>query len=506
MDRTATTQAPIRNISAPVTPTPRQQSTLASAPIADRSSIARPTPGERNLEGVQIPALAVQKIAPREIQVNREATFELIVKNTGKATADNVRVHDFVPEGTRLIETMPPATAGVNGQITWELGALAPGQQSSIKMKVLPQRPGNIGSVAHVTFGAVASAQTICTQPKLSIRHEAPATVLLGQNLVMNIFIENTGNGAAENVVLQEDVPDGLEFAGGQKELEYTIGTLGPGQTRRVQLPLRAAKVGQARNVLVVHGAGNLQANDTVDVRVVAPRLSLRTDGPSRKFLKRQATHTLSIANQGSAAATNVQMVARLPRGLQFVSANNAGQYDRNSHAVFWRLPRLDAQKTGSVQLTTIPVAVGQHDINVQAVADLNQRQETKQSLVVQQLSELFFDIDDTADAIETGSSTTYRVRVVNQGQIPASNVQVQVEFPAAIKPVSVQGNVRNQIRGQSVVLDPIPSLQPGQEVSFVVTANALQPGDHRTVVSVRSDDREIAISKEESTHVYSDR
>ena len=470
------------------------------------SGNSRAIPGERRLEGVQIPALAVQKIVPREIQVNRETTFELIVKNTGQATADNVQVHDFVPEGTRLLETMPPANAGPNGRITWNLGSLAPGQQSSIKMKLLPQRTGNIGSVAHVTFGALASAQTVCTQPKLSIRHEAPSTVLLGQNLVMTIFVENTGNGAAENVVLQEDVPEGLIFAGGQQELEYTIGTLPPGQTRRIQLPLRAAKVGLARNVLVAHGEGSLQTTDTVDIRVIAPKLILRTEGPSQKFMNRTAIHTFSLANQGSAAATNVQMVARLPRGLQFVSANNQGQYDRTNHVVVWRLAKLDAQKTGSVELTTLPIATGQLDINVIAAADLNQRQESKHSMVVKQISELYFDIDDTADAIEIGTSTTFRVRIVNQGKIASTNVLVQVEFSSAMQPESVQGGVRHQIRGQTVVLDAIPSMQPGQEISFTVTAKAIQAGDHRTVVSVRSDDRDIAVSKEESTHVYSDR
>jgi hypothetical protein len=97
-------------------------------------------------------------------------------------------------------------------------------------------------------------------------------------------------------------------------------------------------------------------------------------------------------------------------------------------------------------------------------------------------------------------------VRVANQGQTPATNVNVQVDFPDAIEPVSVEGNVRHQIRGKTVVLEPITSLAPGQEISFVIRAKAIAAGDHRTVMSVRSDDRDIAVSKEESTHVYSDR
>ncbi len=453
-----------------------------------------------------MPALAVQKIAPREIQVNREATFELVVKNTGRATAENVQVHDFVPDGTRLVETVPQATNSTGGRLVWNLGALTPGQQTSIKMKVSPQRTGNIGSVAHVTFGAQASAKTVCTQAKLSIRHEAPEQVLLGQNMVMNIFVENKGNGAAENVILQEDVPEGLKFATGQTELEYEIGTLPPGASRRVQLPLQAAKVGQIQNLLVAHGAGDLRATDTVNMRVIAPSLTLRSEGPNRKFLNRKATHRFSLGNQGTAAATNVQVVARLPRGLQFVSASQDGGYDRNNHAVVWRLAKLDPQKIGTVELTTLPVGVGAHQIDVSAVADLNQKQETKQPLTVQQLSELFFDIDDSADAIEVNTGTTFRIRVNNQGQIPAKNVRIHVDFPTALRPTEVQGGIQHQINGQKVLVNPIPIMQPGQEITFVISAEALQAGEHRTVVSVRSDDREIAISKEESTHVYSDR
>ncbi|MDG1808932.1 MAG: hypothetical protein P8I27_13640 [Pirellulaceae bacterium] len=480
--------------------------TMAATASASVDNVSQPTPGDRSLEGVQLPALAVQKIAPAEIRVNREAIFELIVKNTGRTAADNVQVHDHVPQGTQLVETIPPAKASASGQITWNLGAMAPGQQTSIKMKVLPKQAGNIGSVAHVTYGAVASAQSVCTEPKLSIRHEVPASVLLGQQLFMTIFVENNGNGAADNVVLQTDIPEGLAFATGQKELEYSIGTLPPGQSRRVQLPLQAAKVGQSQNVLAAHGAGNLRATDTVNIRVTAPKLKLASEGPSKKFLNRKATHTITLGNDGTAPATNLQLVARLPRGLQFTSANNQGQYDRNNHAVVWRLAKLDPQKSGSVEITTLPVATGQMDIGITAAADLNLRQQTTQPLDVQQLTELYFDIEDTADAIEVGTNTNFRVRIINQGNIPAKNVQAKVDFSPAIKPLKVQGGIGNQIQNQTVTLNTIPSLQPGQEISFVVTASALQVGDHRTVVSVKSQDRETPVSKEESTHVYSDR
>ena len=415
-------------------------------------------------------------------------------------------LHDFVPQGTELIQAVPAPTSNSGGQLLWNLGTINPGQQSSIKMELMPKKPGNIGSVAHVTFSAQASGQTVCTKPELSVHHKAPQTVLIGQDVVLDIYVENKGNGAADDVMLQEDVPAGLQFAGGQKELEYKIGTLRPGETRNIKLKLKATQVGHVRNVVVAHGAGQLNASDTIEMRIVAPELSLVGEGPNRKYLNRKATHQFSVSNRGTAAATNMKLMARLPRGLRFVEANNQGQYDTRNHAVVWRLAKLDPQKTGTVSLTTMPVATGQQNIDVKVTADLNQEQTSRQTLSVEQLVELFFDIDDTADPIETGSGTSYKIRVVNQGQKTATGVQVQVDFPPAIQPITVEGGIRHQIRNQTVVLEPIASVQPGQEISFIVKANGLREGDHRTVVSVRSDDRTVAVSKEESTHVYSDR
>ena len=40
-------------------------------------------PGEQSLEGPQSPSLAIEKIAPEEIQVGKQCTFEIVVRNTG---------------------------------------------------------------------------------------------------------------------------------------------------------------------------------------------------------------------------------------------------------------------------------------------------------------------------------------------------------------------------------------------------------------------------------------
>ena len=475
-------------------------------PAHEVSHSVSTTPGDRRFEGLQTPSLTLEKVAPGEIQVGRPAKFELIVKNVGNVAARHVVIHDSIPEGTRLQNSAPQAEQTATGQLSWKIGTLEPGARKVVELILVPTQRGEIGSVATVSFAATAAVRTRSTKPELIISHHGPARVLIGDPVALEIKVENRGDGAAENVTIQEEVPEGLQFQNGIRDLEYTVGTLGPGQSKTIKLNLLAKKIGKYKNTMVAFGEGPLKSQDTIDIEVIAPQLQLSGAGPKRRFLNRPATHQFTIQNNGTAAASNVEMVARLPRGLTFVSADQQGRYDSRSHSVFWALPALQVNTEQSVKIETRPTATGEQTINFEIAADRNQSQKTEQTMNVEQLAELFFDIDDTADPIELGSETSYQVRVVNQGSKVATNIRVLVEFPQAITPSSIVGGSGNEIQGQVVTLPTIPKLSPGEEKSIAIKAKGMRVGDHRVIIKVQSDDRTVAESKEESTKVYSDR
>jgi hypothetical protein len=241
-------------------------------------------------------------------------------------------------------------------------------------------------------------------------------------------------------------------------------------------------------------------------MEVIAPQLTLASEGPNRRYIKRNATHSFSIRNTGTAIATNLDLVAKLPRGVKFVSANNQGQYDPGSNAVYWSLDRLNVAQAASVQLTTTPVEVGEQNIEFIATADLDQKTTFRQPLVVEDLVELFFEIDDVDDVIEVGSETRYRVRLMNQGTVVATNIQLTFSAEQGIRPVSVDNRLAGEVRGQEVVFAPIAEIRPGEVLETFITATAASPGEHRVVARLRADQREMNVSKEESTRVYADR
>ena len=483
-------------------------SRTAAGPAAaglSQSAIGGGTPGERELEGSQVPSLAIEKTAPAEIQVGKAATFEIRVRNTSSVPAHDVLVTDQVPRGTRLESTSPEAELAPDGTLVWQLGAMQPGDEVLISMHVLPEQEGEIGSVAQVVFTGKATARSVCTRPLLSIEHAAPKQVLIGETVRLSITVHNPGTGAATGVIVEEDVPEGLTHVAGS-ELEYEIGTLRPGETRELELQLTADRAGLIENMVTVRGEGNLIAQHSVPIEVIAPQLEVAVNGPKIRYLERQATYTLSIENPGTAAARSVQLVAFLPKGMKFQSTDAEGQYDAAQHAVFWSLEELPASKSGSVNLVAVPIEPGEQRLRVEGKADLGLTAASEQIVQVEARSELAFNIVDVNDPIEVGTDTAYEIRVSNNGTRPATAVELAAGFPAQIQPVSADGHSRGEVSGQQVVFEPVGRINPGEEITFRIVARGAAEGDHVIAVQIRSAEFPTPVTREESTRVYVDR
>jgi uncharacterized repeat protein (TIGR01451 family) len=483
---------------------PYEQPRAISAPVTPGQTAA--TPGERQLEGPQQPAITIEKISPAEIHVGKPATFELIVRNVGQVPAQNVVVTDQVPAGTQLADAKPTPEHGAGGSLVWQLGTMQPGDEVVISLQVMPQSEGEIGSTAHVTFAAQATSRSICTRPLLTVEHTAPPKVLIGESLTVGITVANPGTGPATGVMIEEDVPEGLAHVAG-RQLEYEVGTLRPGESKRMELVLQAEKAGLVENTIVVRGEGSLSATHRVQVEVVAPQLEVDVTGPKKRFLERQATYTVSVANPGTAPARDVELVAYLPRGMQFVDSDSQGQYDRTQHAVFWSLEELPQTKAGSVKLTTLPVEPGEQRLRIEAKADLGLVVAGEQIVQVEQSAELLHTVKDADEVIEVGSETAYLIKVSNVGTKAATNVRVVALLPDGLEGKAGEGPTGPGAgNAAQIVFEPLGKLEPGEEVTFKVLAQGVKAGDHIVRVQLASDEWPTPVTREESTRVYEDR
>ena len=472
----------------------------ATADVASGSG----RPGSRQVEGKQTPQISVEKVAPTEVQVGKPAKFELHVRNTGTVIAQNVQVRDLVPAGTEFVAATPPATPGSQGELVWSLGSLKPGDEAKIEVELMPHTEGEVGSVAVVAFEAEAGARSRVTRPDLTLQVTTAKEVMIGQEVMLSIKIANPGSGPATGVVLEEHVPAGLRHTAGP-ELEFEVGTLKPGETRELELALTAAQAGRIINRIAARGEGNLQAQAQCELEVIAPALEIQMEGPSRRYLERQATYTVSVSNPGTATTKDIELVTRLPRGLKFVKANNSGHYDPSTHTVMWSLEELPPAETGTVMLTAIPVEAGEQRLRAEGRAKENLSDEEEQTTIVEGVSALLFQVADVADPIEVKGETQYEIRITNQGSKGADNVQLAALLPPELRFVSAEGPARYTVKGQQVIFEPLARLAPKAETSYRIVVEGLQPGDLRMRVQVTADDLQQPIIKEESTRVYAD-
>ncbi|NOZ38915.1 MAG: DUF11 domain-containing protein [Planctomycetes bacterium] len=475
-----------------LTPTPG----LANHPGSGR-------PGESLLEGAQSPSITIQKLAPEEIQVGKRCTFAIRILNNSQRTAQNVQIRDEVPLGTELVGTAPRATVS-GSEILWDLGTLSPGEERTVEMELLPKEEGELGSVAMVTLSAQASAKSRCTRPELALRLTSKPQVHVGQQHIVQIEISNPGSGKATGVMLLETIPTGVSHEAGPA-LEFEVGTLQPGENRRMELVLTAEQAGRINNVMTARADASLQVEASCEFEVIAPELKLSIEGPQRRFLERPATYRVSVDNPGTAAAKDVQLVTHLPRGMQFVSANNMGEYDSATHSVHWSLAELPASERGTVELVALPIESGTQTLQIATKARQGLEDRTDKQVLVEGLSALMFEVIDLEGLIEIGGETTYEIRVQNQGSKAATNVQIVAIMPAGIRATGGQGETRHVVQGERVVFAPLPQLAPKAETTFRIQAQGVRPGDQRVRVQLTADDLQQPITKEVSTRVYAD-
>lgn len=461
-------------------------------------------PGMKQLEGPQSPSLVVEKAAPEEIQIGKPAIFAIRVQNVGTVAAQGVEIHDVIPQGTHLVDTRPAAAEIADGRVNWRVGTIKPGDETVVEMELMPVAEGEIGSVATVNFTGEASARTRCTRPQLTIDVVTPEQVLIGEEVTLSIKVSNPGTGTATGIVISETIPEQLEHPAGS-ELEYEVGDLKPGESRQVELAMGTVKAGQVINMLMARADGQLQAQQRNEFMVVAPQLEVSMQGPKRRFLERQATYTVIVSNPGTAPAKEVQLVTHLPKGLKFVAANNAGEFDPVTNSVHWVLEELPAKEAGQVTLTTLPIEAGEQLLKVESVAERGLAAEQEEVVSVEGVAAILFQLADVADPIEVGGETTYEIRVVNQGSKAATNVELLATFPPQLKPRSAHGPTRDSVHGQEVRFQPLGRLPPKGETTYQIRAQGVGAGDLRVQVQLLTDEMQTPVTKEESTRVYAD-
>jgi uncharacterized repeat protein (TIGR01451 family) len=297
-------------------------------------------------------AVSVGKINPDGLVTGRPLTYEIVVRNVGNLPAYRVRVEDELPSGTQYLGGEPQA-AEENGRLVWLSDTLEPGVERRYKVQL--QANGVVEPTAWpagVTFATGKGPETRPARPELVLTVAGPDSAQVGEVVVLQMKLTNTGTAPATNVLLHDRLPDGLSHPAGN-EIETDVGVLGPGETKAVTLEVTAIRPGRVVNQATATCEGAPPAAAHTPVGVTGPGLIVRSDGPTKADVNGEVEYVFEAINSGTAPVSMVHLTVRLPEGFQLVSAGEGGAGQPDGRSVEWPLGSLapGLSRRGSVKL-----------------------------------------------------------------------------------------------------------------------------------------------------------
>ena len=410
----------------------------------------------------------------------------------------DVIVTTHLPDGVTYVKSQPEAR--VEGKkLTWFIGPMRKGECRLAKVWLRCECEGEQCACFCATAIPVRFCALLCAKPVLTCEKCGPEEVCPGDPVNYTITVTNRGSCTAEDVVITDNVPDGLEHSSCLRTLTYKLGCLEPCQSKKVNICFTAVKRGKVCNTAVVTACNADTTSCQWCTCVCCCQMECQKVGPKEQTVGKNADYQITVVNTGDKPLTEVVVTDLAPSATSIVAANGA---TINGNQAIWRLKEMKPgdKVTFNITLTTCTPGCFTNRVSVGncqgccGACEYTTRWRGRPALNLC--------IVDTDDPICIGDPTSYCITVVNQGSESDTNVVVTVKFPEEIVPVAAVGDAPGQVSGQTVTFAPYATLGPRQTLRYRVDARAKKSGDARVIVEVSSDSIKTPIVQQESTIV----
>ena len=228
------------------------------------------------------PVYVIEKVTiNRTVMVGEEVMFEIIVHNTCKVNIDNVTVRDIPSDALSYVRFIDNEGRWVkNGDLSWNLTkALVPGEYSSFFVVFNAAKAGvflNSIESGNLTSNASVEVEEIA-RPEYTIdKVTINRTVNIGENVIFEIIVHNTGKINIHNIVVRDIAGVGLDYVSfiddegcwiKNSDLSWNLTeSLVPGEYSSFFVVFNAGKAGVLENVIE---SGNLTSSAYVEVEEI---------------------------------------------------------------------------------------------------------------------------------------------------------------------------------------------------------------------------------------------
>ena len=443
-------------------------------------------------------SLALDVKAPKAVAVGREVAVPLVLANTGKADSRSATVRATLPDGAEFVRADPAPTVEQGRSLMWSLGPVAAEKSQTVEVVIRPTRKGryDLRASAETDDGLRAEQKAELTADTAGLKAslEVPPAVAVGDAATVKVAVRNPGAVPLDGVTAWLSFDDGLTSAAGKNPAELPVGTVPPGETKRVEFVLTPSKAGRFAVRANVTADGGLadRAEGSLDARKAA--LGVTVTGPDKVALGTEGVWEVRVSNIGDVAVPNVTARATLPKSLTARGGSNGGKAAL-ADVVVWELGTLAAGEKKTVRLSASADRIGVDGvITASAVGETSSgpglRATAETPVAVAGQPAVVLELTDPPAAVAVGRRATLKVTVRNRGSGPAKNVDVSATVSAEHAVLGGNGPSREagRVDGDRVTFPPIAELPAGASAVFTVDLEAAKPGAARFQAEVRAD------------------
>lgn len=450
---------------------------------------------------VNTSALLVHQVMPNEVARGQDFGFSYHVTNLTSAQLQNVMVMLDSSSNLDVSESNPKGNTSGDG-MTWALGDMGPGETKVIRLTGSAERVGTASDCITVSYNNFLCATVKVVEPALALTKTATAQSLACDEIVLRYMVENSGSGAASNIVIKDTLPEGLTMTNGSRAVNIPVGTLAAGESKAYEVRVRASDIGEYSSPASAMGDGGLEADaDATTTVVTKPELAVAVECNEREFLGRNFTYNYSIENTGNGVANTATASASIPQGTTVVRTSEGGRVVGNN--VVWDFGAMSAGASKNFSMTVTASSIGRYTSAVTANAACAESVSDSCATELQGIPAILLEVVDVTDPVEVGQQTTYVITVTNQGSAADNNIRIVAKLPAEQSFVSASGATTGTANGKTVTFAPAGPLAPGAAISWRVTVRADSAADSRFAVEMTSANLTSPVNETEATNLY---
>ena len=325
--------------------------------------------------------------------------------------------------------------------------------------------------------------------PVLSVETQGPRKIMVGKESAYEVKIINSGDVAAEDLIVFVNLPEwaevvGTEASAGSTQIGTSAQISAPFQWKVGRLEAKSREKMSLRIVprqsrpfdLAVRWESKPATSQTL-IEVQEPKLEMQLDGPREVFYGKKETYRLKMINSGTGNAEGVT--------VKFVPVGAGENVQAN-----YELGLLPAGEDKVIEVELTARQSGKLEIQVEAKGDAGIHAELTEKVLVRRAG---LEIGVEGPKLQfVGTTATYVVRLGNPGNAPAKNVNFTAMLPAGLKYLGGIEGARSESNGNKLHWTT-ESVNPESVQTFAIKCIPNAAGVSRVEVAASAEDDLIA-------------